>query len=214
MVYAKNKLHNKIFEALRDRIVRMDYPPGMNLEEKSLCEEFNVSRTPLREAIHKLEEKGLVTVIPRFGTHVSQVNIDEIRHAYEIKVDLEGLAGMLAAERITPSQLELLNTIIEERENLLKNKKSMNILEVDAQFHNIIYEATNNPLLQEILENLRSRVARLWNSTLDESISKAEVIRQMRQIYQSLKSRNPERASDLLKNHVKYFVDKTRMQIL
>jgi DNA-binding GntR family transcriptional regulator len=214
MVYAKGMLPDKIFGALRERITRMDYPPGMLLEEKRLCEEFNVSRTPLREAIHKLEEMGLVTVMPRFGTHVSQVNIDEIRHAYEIKVDLEGLAGMLAAKRITPSQLELLNTIIEDRENMLKKEKAMNILEVDAQFHNIIYEATNNPLLQEILENLRSRVARLWNSTLDESISKAEVIRQMRQIYQSLKSRNPERASDLLKNHVKYFVDKTRMQIL
>ena len=70
-------LHNNIFEILRDRIVFGQYPPGMSLSEKTLCKEFDVSRTPLREAIQKLVDLKLVIVIPRFGTNVTQIDIHD-----------------------------------------------------------------------------------------------------------------------------------------
>ena len=79
-------------------------PPESFCPEKELCDEFKVSRTPLREAIQKLKEMKLVTVIPRFGTYVSSVDINEIRSAFEVKIKLEGLAGEAAARRITPRQ--------------------------------------------------------------------------------------------------------------
>jgi DNA-binding GntR family transcriptional regulator len=109
MNFQKDSLSNRVFKTLRDKIVFMDYPPGISLSEKELCKSFKVSRTPLREAIRRLEEMNLVTVIPRYGTYVSQVEINEIRCAFEVKIRLEALAGEVAARRITADKLEELH---------------------------------------------------------------------------------------------------------
>ena len=109
---AKKSLHTDIFTTLRDRIVCMSYPPGTALNEKELCEEFGVSRTPLREAIRMLEDLNLVDVIPRFGTHVSSLDLNEIRCAMQIKVKLEALASEGAAENLTPQMLEKMELML------------------------------------------------------------------------------------------------------
>ena len=116
----KPSLSQKIFNTLRDKIVFMEYPPGMNFSEKELCKEFKVSRTPLREAFRRLEDMKLVTVIPRYGTYVSQIDINEIRCAFEVKIKLEGLAGQVAAKRITADKLEELQNLMKSAEVMLK----------------------------------------------------------------------------------------------
>jgi DNA-binding GntR family transcriptional regulator len=105
-------LHSTIFETLRDRIVHGEYPPGTGLSEKDLCREFKVSRMPLREALAKLEDMKLVTIIPRFGTNVAPIDINEIRCAFEVKLKLEGLAVELAAGRIDSEGLTALADVI------------------------------------------------------------------------------------------------------
>ena len=116
MNLSKNALSEKIFESLRDRIVHMEYPPGTALSEKDLCEEFGVSRTPLREAIRRLEDMKLVNALPRYGTYVTPLDIHEIRCAFEVKIKLEGLSGALAAKRITPDKLDAIQKLIESAE--------------------------------------------------------------------------------------------------
>lgn len=214
MNYKKRSLHNKIFETIRDRIVYMEYPPEMAISEKDLCEEFKVSRTPLREAIRKLEDMKLVTVIPRYGSYVSPIDINEIRCAFEVKIELEGLAGALAARRITGDKLQELRGLIKKADRLLNAESRRNFIEVDGRFHEIIREATQNPILQEILGNLHSRCARLWNSTLNEIIPIAEVIDQLREIYIAVEKREAEKACHLLETHVRYFIDKIKSQLL
>src|SRR4030042_6742622 len=154
MIISKKTLHERIFNVLRDRIVYMEYPPGKLLPEKELCEEFKVSRSPLREAIQKLKAMKLVSVIPRYGTYVSLVDINEIRSAFEVKIKLEGLAGQVAARRITPDKLEELKSLIEKADALLKENGHRHLIEIDAQFHEIMYKATQNQILTEMLENL------------------------------------------------------------
>jgi GntR family transcriptional regulator, rspAB operon transcriptional repressor len=210
----KNSLSDKIFKMVRDKIVFMEYPPGMSLSEKDLCKTFKVSRTPLREAFRRLEEMKLVTVIPRYGTYVSQVEINEIRCAFEVKIKLEGLAGEVAAKRITADRLKELNALIEKADDLLKGNGHRNLIEIDTSFHEIIYQSTQNPILQEILENLQSRCARLWNSALSESIPVPEVIAELKEIYLSLKKRDSEKAGHLLENHVRHFIDLIKNQLL
>jgi DNA-binding GntR family transcriptional regulator len=192
----------------------MEYPPGMPISEKDLCEEFKVSRTPLREAIRKLEDMELVTVIPRYGTYVSPIDINEIRCAFEVKIKLEGLAGALAARRITRDKLEELRKLIEKADRLSNEETHHSFIEVDAMFHDIIREATQNAILQEILGNLHSRCARLWNSTLNQIIPVSEIIDQLKKIYFALEERETEKARNLLENHVQYFIDKIKSQLL
>jgi DNA-binding GntR family transcriptional regulator len=210
----KNVAHENIFRTLRDRIVYLEYPPGKLIPEKQLCEEFEVSRTPLREAIKKLKEMKLVNVIPRYGTYVSPVDINEVRSAFEVKIKLEGLAGEVAAKRITNDKLNEMKALIQEADVLLKEDGHRHLIEIDTRFHEIIYKATQNPILQEILENLHSRCARLWNSALSGLIPVPIIINQLKEIYSSLEHRDRERASQLMEQHVRYFIDHIKSQLL
>jgi len=210
----KNVAHENIFRTLRDRIVYLEYPPGKIIPEKELCEEFGVSRTPLREAIKKLKEMKLVNVIPRYGTYVSPVDINEVRSAFEVKIKLEGLAGEVAAKRITHDKLDEMKALIQEADVVLKEDGHRHLIEIDTRFHEIIYTATQNPILQEILENLHSRCARLWNSALSGLIPVSIIINQLKEIYSSLEHRDRERASQLMEQHVRYFIDHIRSQLL
>jgi DNA-binding GntR family transcriptional regulator len=192
----------------------MEYSPGMNLSEKELCAEFKVSRTSLREAIRQLEDMKLVAAIPRYGTYVTPVDINEIRCAFEVKIKLEKLAGEVAAKRITADKLQQMNAIISEADTLLNEGDHRNLIEIDTRFHEIIYQASQNQILQEFLENLHGRCTRLWSSSLSEIIPISEVIAQLREIYGALKKRDAEKAGQLMESHVQYFIDKIKVQLL
>jgi len=214
MVIVKNVLPEKIFKVLRNRIVYMEYPPGKLLSEKELCQEFKVSRTPLREAIKKLEDMKLVTIIPRFGTYVSAIDINEIRCAFEVKIKLEGLVGEVAAKRITADKLAQLKSLIEKADILLKEGGHRSLIEIDTSFHEIIYQAAQNPILQEILENLHGRCARLWNSALSEIIPIKTIIDQLKDVYAALEKRDSDRVREIMEDHVRYFITQIKNQLL
>jgi GntR family transcriptional regulator, rspAB operon transcriptional repressor len=209
-----NSLPEKIFKVLRDRIVYMEYAPGRPLLEKDICEEFKVSRTPIREAIQKLKEMKLVSVIPRYGTYVSSVDINEIRCAFEVKIKLEGLAGEVAAKRITQDELAELKSLIEKADGLLKEGCNRHLIESDFRFHEIMYKATQNPILQDMLENLHGRCARLWNSALSNIIPLATIIDQLKGIYYSLEKNDSDKARQLMEDHVRYFIERIKNQLL
>jgi DNA-binding GntR family transcriptional regulator len=212
--YLKTRLPDRIFATLRDRIVYMEYPPGQLLPEKDLCEEFQVSRTPLREALQKLKDMKLVTVIPRFGTYVAPVDINEIRLAFEVKIKLEGLAGEVAAKRITSDKLAEMEGLIRDADVLLKEDGSRHLIEIDTRFHEIIYQAAQNAILQEMLQNLHARCARLWSSSLSAHIPGSTVISQLKEIYAALQDRQAEKAGLLMESHVRYFIDRIKSQLL
>lgn len=217
MTAKSNTLQQKIFRTLRDRIIYGVYKPGQSLPEKDICHEFNASRTPLREAVLKLQDLRLVTVIPRYGTNVSPVDINDIRCAFELKVKLEGMASELAAQRITPDLLEKLNQSIEEGNRLSKEIEMENrfrLLEIEAGFHTIIRQASGNHILKEYSENLHLRCARLWSLEVSNWIPDTEIIKQMRAVYQALKKGDPVSARQLMEDHVEFFIDKVRMQLI
>ena len=212
-----NLLYIDIFETIRDRIVFGHYPPGMNLSEKDLCQEFNVSRTPLREAIQKLADLKLVAVIPRFGTHVTPIDIQEIRSAFEVKIKLEGLAGELAAVRIAPEQLEALDGLIRQAargDRKDENHRHNRLIEIDSRFHTIIHLAAMNPILKEFLDNLHYRCARLWNSSLNDVLPNEEIIDQLQRVYNALRRKDAESARSNMERHVQYFIDEIKKRLL
>ncbi len=216
-VRANNKLRRgEIFRILRERIVYLEYPPGMIIVDKDLCAEFGVSKTPLREAILMLEQMGLVTVMPRYGTYVATIDLDAIRSGFEIKIKLDGLAGYMAAARITSARLDDLSKVLEETRLLSekKNPEHSSIVSIDARFHQIIYDATQNQILSDFLENLRCRCARLWDSSLQEVISFEDTLKQKESIFQALQNRDAEKAARLCEDHVQYFIDKIKMRFI
>jgi len=213
----ENRLHRSIFQTLRDRIVHGEYPPGMGLSEKDLCREFNVSRTPLREAMAKLESMKLVTIIPRFGTNVSPIDIDEIRCAFEVKIKLESLAVELAVDRIDSEQLKALDGVIQEVVQLNEedaHHRHYRLIELEKQFHRIILQAAQNPILEEFLDNLHYRCARLWSSSLSQVVPNEDILDQMKNIYRALAEGDAESAGRHMAQHIQYFIEKIKMRLL
>lgn len=156
----KKTASNDIYAELKRRIIEMEYEPGVAVVEKEIAESFGVSRTPIREALIKLSQAGLLDVVPRQGTYVSQIDLNMVKYAYEVKKNLEGLAAELAAQRATDKEIDELFEIIErfEKYDLINDYKSC-ILD-DQRFHQIIRTASRNPILIEMLDELNTKTAR------------------------------------------------------
>ena len=217
MTLRENLLHRNIFQTLRDRIVHGEYPPGMGLSEQELCREFNVSRTPLREAFARLESMKLVTIIPRFGTNVSPIDINEIRCAFEVKIKLESLAVELAVDRIDSEKLAALDHVIQEVAQLQEEdgqQRHHRLIELEKRFHRIIIEAAQNPILEEFLDNLHYRCARLWSSSLSEVVPNKDILNQLKNIYRALAEGNAKSAGRHMEQHIHYFIEKIKMLLL
>ena len=217
MTFRENLLHRNIFQTLRDRIVHGEYPPGMGLSEQELCREFNVSRTPLREAFAKLESMKLVNIIPRFGTNVSPIDINEIRCAFEVKIKLESLAVELAVDRIDSEKLAALDHVIQEVAQLQEEdgqQRHRRLIELEKRFHRIILEASQNPILEEFLDNLHYRCARLWSSSLSEVVPNKDILNQLKNIYRALAEGNAKSAGRHMEQHIHYFIEKIKMRLL
>jgi len=149
--------NTEIYTLLLDRIISLEYQPGELLNEKKLIDELEVSRTPIREALLKLSEKGFVIMVPRVGTYVSQVDLREIKYAYEVKKNLEVLACELAAARATETQVNSLFEIVERIETYRSQEDYREYINDDYRFRRIIREASQNPYLLNYLEELNKK---------------------------------------------------------
>ena len=151
-------LRDVVFNTLRQAILRGELKPGERLMEIQLANKLGVSRTPIREAIRKLELEGLVLMIPRKGAEVAEITEKNMRDVLEVRKALEELAVQLACEKITAEEIEEMKKAAEEFRMILKNKDITEIAEADVRFHDIIYMATDNQKLILLLNNLRDRV--------------------------------------------------------
>jgi DNA-binding GntR family transcriptional regulator len=170
-----------------------------------------VSRTPFREAIKKLSDLKLVEVLPRFGTYVSGVDFNEVKHAYEVRLTLEPLACKLSAERRTTEQVTELEALIEESETLTKNEPPLlSRSKFSGRCHKVIDEAAHNPLLAGELDRLRTVCARVTTSPLREKIPFLEIISQWRRICLAVKNQDRDSAEALMTEYIKGAIDNMR----
>ncbi|NLP43336.1 MAG: GntR family transcriptional regulator [Peptococcaceae bacterium] len=156
-------LREIVLEALREAIINGVLEPGERLMEIQLAEELGVSRTPIREAIRKLELEGFVVMTPRKGAYVAGVSYKDIKDVFEIRAALEGLAAGLAAEKITDEELEQLERVLhyeKEPDNL------EDMIQSDTDFHALLYKASRNEKLIGILGNLREQIQRYRATSL------------------------------------------------
>lgn len=206
------KLSDKIYLILRNRIVNLVYPPETRLIEEELCKEFQVSRTPLREALQRLSEMNLVQSIPRFGTIIKPVNFNEVRNAYEVKVHLEYLAGTLAAQRITPVQLKALKQIREAFK--LAIDKGEGTSETELNFHEVVYEATHNDVLEDTLKKLTARCVRLCHILIPHHIDISQDLIMLFELYEALKARNADLSAKICQDHAQHYLNLLREEAI
>ena len=134
--------------------------------EIQLAEELGVSRTPVREAIRKLELEGYVIMMPRRGTYVANLSIRDVNEVFEIRTSLDSLASGLAAERITDEELESLQRLLVLISEYIESNNMEKIVETDMQFHDLLYQASRNTRLVGIIYNLREQLTRFRSTSM------------------------------------------------
>lgn len=152
------------YERIRDRIITLDLAPGVALSEESLVPEIGVGRTPVRQALRRLENEHLVVIHARRGTFVSPINIRDETWLAEMRMPLEGVAAWLAADRATSEEVDEMSRLIETD---LAGASPQDLLALDAEAHRLIYRATHNPHLEATLQVHLNLGLRIWHATLD-----------------------------------------------
>lgn len=194
-------LRDIVFESLREAILNQVLQPGERLMEIQLAEEMGVSRTPVREAIRKLELEGFVIIIPRKGAYVSQISLKDIHELYEIRANLESLACSLAAERATPDEIEEMEKLL-VIENEALDKLDLETEEINIDIHDLIYKSARNERLLSILNNLREQIHRTKLAHMAEPEKRKTSLEEHRKIVESIGERNIELAQRLGEEHI------------
>jgi DNA-binding GntR family transcriptional regulator len=171
--------------------------------ELQLASQLGVSRTPIREAIRMLEQEGLAITVPRKGAEVAKMTLKGMEDVLEIREALDELAVQLACERISDEQLKTLKDRKQDVEISLKSGKLKAIAEADVRFHEVIYEATGNPKLMNLLSNLREQIYRYRVEYLKKEENYQILIGEHEAIYQALVERNADAAVAAIHEHVK-----------
>ena len=153
-------LRDVVFMTLRDAILQGRLKPGDRLMEIQLSNQLGVSRTPIREAIRMLEHEGLAITIPRKGAQVAKMSEKDMEDVLEIRDVLDELAVSKACDRITDEEIEELRRANEAFERAIKKGDTNEIANADVLFHDVIYRATGNTKLENILSNLREQMYR------------------------------------------------------
>ena len=197
-------LRDVIFETLRKAIVSGDIKPGERLMEVSLANQMGVSRTPVREAIRRLEAEGLVTMIPRKGTHVSELSVKDIMDVLEVRTVLDKLATDLAAKRMQPSQLKALENAHKQYIACVEKNNMEGAIKKDVEFHDIIYASSGNPRLIAVAGSLREHIYRFRVIYLSGGDLVAEnVLNEHEEILAALKEAQSDTASILAEKHIR-----------
>ncbi|HWJ02374.1 MAG TPA: GntR family transcriptional regulator [Verrucomicrobiae bacterium] len=195
-------LREIVFESLREAIISGVLKPGERMMEIQLADEMGVSRTPVREAIRKLELEGFVVMIPRKGAYVAGISLKDIADVFEIRAALEGLAAGLAAERITEEELELMERLLVRKGEIIETNDLESLVEVDTDFHATLYQASRNERLVQILSNLREQIQRFRTTSLAVPGRMKEALEEHRKIIEALSERNVALAQALATEHI------------
>ena len=195
-------LRDVVFNTLRKAILRGELKPGERLMEIQLANKLGVSRTPIREAIRKLELEGLVLMIPRKGAEVAQITEKNMQDVLEVRKALEELSVQLACERITPEQVEEMKMAAEDFRKVLKSGDVTKIAEADVKFHDIIFAATNNQRLITLLNNLREQMYRFRVEFLKQKECYPHLLEEHDKLIALISGGEVEEACELMGCHI------------
>ena len=196
-------LRDVVFHTLREAILKGELKPGERLMELQLASKLGVSRTPIREAIRMLEQEGLAVTIPRKGAEVAKMTEKDMEDVLQIRDALDELAASIACEQITTEELEELKRTMREFEEYTKTADLKRIAEADVRFHDIIYKATRNPKLENMLNNLREQMYRYRVEYLKDEKNYPVLVREHSEIVEGLSKKNKEKLTAAMHEHVK-----------
>ena len=195
-------LRDVVFNTLRQAILKGELEPGERLMEIQLAERLGVSRTPIREAIRKLELEGLVLMIPRKGAEVAKISEKSLKDGLEVRRSLEELAIELTCQRISEEGIAEMENIQKTFSEAIHKGDAMAIAEADEQFHELIYKATGNNRLVQILNNLREQMYRYRLEYIKDAGKRQVLIVEHEHILRCIKRHSIIEAKAAVREHI------------
>jgi DNA-binding GntR family transcriptional regulator len=197
-------LQAQVYEYLREKILYGGIAPGQRLIEERIAEETGVSRSPIREAIRRLEKDGLVEVHAQGGVTVYKPTIEDFTSLYECRLSLEPAAAQYAAERRTEEQVATLERMLEEMKQLDYESETRRTHELNFAFHELIAEASKNPYLAKVMRELKVLISFYRNAILQVDPKRPETgIAEHTAIYEAILRKDGEAARRQMEEHIK-----------
>ena len=197
-----HNLRELVIKAVRDDILSGGLMPGKRLIEKKLAAQIGVSRTPVRDALSKLEQEGFVEIIPHRGAIVSVIKNKDIRNVLEIRGVLEALAARLSCAYVSDGFLSNLNQAKNAYEKAVEEDDLTKMTQRDIEFHDIIYAASGNEKLIQLINNLRDQIYRYRVTALRDRDYRRDVVFQHQRIFNALSCANSEKAAKAALDHI------------
>ena len=195
-------LRDVVFNTLRQAILKGELAPGERLMEVQLADRLGVSRTPIREAIRKLELEGLVIMIPRKGAEVAKISEKSLRDVLEVRRALEELAVELACHRMNDEILAELKCAYRTFASVINSKDLTLIAQRDEEFHDVIYKATDNNKLVQMINNLREQMYRYRLEYIKDEGKRQMLVEEHATIIDTLKNGDVENAKVAIREHI------------
>ena len=200
-------LRDVVFNTLRRAILRGELKPGERLMEIQLANKLGVSRTPIREAIRKLELEGLVLMVPRKGAEVAEITEKNLRDVLEVRCALEELAVQLACDRIDGERMQQLLDAAAHFRDILGTADITELGEADEAFHDVIFQATGNQRLIQLLNNLREQMYRYRIEYLKKKECYPQLLEEHAAIIQAIREHDKAKATGITVQHINNQVD-------
>ncbi|GAB4529111.1 MAG: GntR family transcriptional regulator [Anaerolineae bacterium] len=199
----------RAYELIRERITTLDLPPGSPINEQRLAEELDMGLVPVREALKLLAHDDLVTVTPRHGLYVADVDVPDLEQISEMRLSLESLGARLAARRASQDDLAVLEALRQEQATIAP-EDSQRLLDFDHRFHQAIARAAHNKYLARTLDHFFGLSQRLWNLALPHIAFLPAAVEKHLDLVEAIKAGDADWAEQIMRDHVQDFYDKVR----
>lgn len=200
-------LNKDIYENLRYRIITNELSAGQQLYEKELMQTYKIGRTPLREIFQELQRNGLIEIIPKLGTRVVTLDLRTLRETIQLRRELEGLAAELAALHIEPEQLQKMKRLLESAAEIKDNSMDAlkRLADLDMEIHRIIYAASDNRQLKEMIESLLYKMSMYWFQVGFSAVEFREQFEELEALFIAIKQQDRQEAKHIMKQHIDHF---------
>lgn len=201
-VARRKSLREEVYDSLKKSILHGKLKGGQRLLEEQLAHQIGISRTPVREAFHKLERDELVTRLPKGGFAVREFTKEDVEEIFGIRSALESYAAYLATLHISPEKISNLEKKIEETEKALKSGDDDKVVQLHTEFHDLLYKSCRSKKLIEMINNFRDYFYRYRPALLHTEKGMRDSIEGHRQMLAAMKKKNPRLVERLVRNHL------------
>ena len=198
-------LREQAYTEIKRRIIACEFRPGEPLNEAQVAALLGLGRTPVHQALHRLEVEGLVSILPRKGVLVTPLSLNEVLDMIEVRATNEVLCATLACERGHDSDFKAMREIVDRSPELVARRDIPALASLDLKFHTAMSAASRNRVLAELLRGLHEKQARFWFLSLSDPQHLENVYQEHLEIVDALERRDVPAVLEAIREHIDEF---------